>query len=193
MIDRRHFMASSLGFLAAGDVPAVAQSPALAPAIGPYALPGTFVHPLPNPVGGRRYEAWVDVPKGLDDTDVPRPAVFVTNAPYAFPVVRSLRGRVGQGGRNLADFVLIGLAPAADESSGDMRNRAYMAWNTARMHKVVERLKRDGIPVEEDWLRRIGPAHFSHINFRGTMKFGVEKFAAALIQRVPGQATRTAS
>ena len=42
------------------------------------------------------------------------------------------------------------------------------------------RLRRDGIPVEDDWLRRIGPAHFSHINFRGTMKFGVEKFAAAL-------------
>ena len=68
-----------------------------------------------------------------------------------------------------------------------------LAWNTARMHEVVERLKRDGIPVEDDWLRRIGPAHFSHINFRGTMKFGVEKFAVALIQRVPGQATRMAS
>ena len=44
-----------------------------------------------------------------------------------------------------------------------------------------------------DWLRRIGPAHFSHINFRGTMRFGVEKFAVALIQRAPGQATRMAS
>ena len=68
-----------------------------------------------------------------------------------------------------------------------------LAWNTARMHEVVERLKRDGIPVEDYWLRRIGPAHFSHINFRGTMRFGIEKFAAALIQRVPGQATRSAS
>lgn len=55
-----------------------------------------------------------------------------------------------------------------------------MPWNNARMHEVVVRLRRDGIPVEDDWLRRIGPAHFSHINFRGTMKFGVEKFAAAL-------------
>ena len=42
-------------------------------------------------------------------------------------------------------------------------------------------------------VRRIVPAHFSHINFRGTTRFGVEKFAAALIQRVPGQATRAAS
>ncbi len=58
---------------------------------------------------------------------------------------------------------------------------------------TVERLKRDGIQVEDEWLRRIGPVHFSHVNFRGTMRFGVEKFAAALIQRAPSQATRMAS
>lgn len=68
-----------------------------------------------------------------------------------------------------------------------------LARNTARMHEVVERFRRDGIAVEDDWLRRIGPAHFSHINFRGTMRFGVEKFAAALIRRSPGQAVRAAS
>jgi len=68
-----------------------------------------------------------------------------------------------------------------------------LAWNTARMHEVVERLRRDKIAVEDDWLRRMGPARFSHINFRGTMRFGVEKFATALIQRAPGQATRMVS
>jgi len=51
------------------------------------------------------------------------------------------------------------------------------------MNEVIERLKRDGTKVEDDWLRRIGPAHFSHINFRGTLKFGVEKYADALVQR----------
>jgi hypothetical protein len=58
-----------------------------------------------------------------------------------------------------------------------------LAWNTGRMHEVVERLKREGAGIEDDWLRRIGPAHFSHINFRGTMKFSVEKYADALVQR----------
>ncbi len=58
---------------------------------------------------------------------------------------------------------------------------------------MVERLERDGIAVEGDWLRRTRPAGFPHINFRGTMRFGIEKFAAALIQRAPGQAARTAS
>ncbi|MDM0071618.1 Tn3 family transposase [Variovorax sp. J31P207] len=60
-----------------------------------------------------------------------------------------------------------------------------LAWNTSRMHEVVERLKRQGTRIEDDWLRRIGPAHFSHINFRGTMKFNVEKYADTLVQRRP--------
>ncbi|MBL8304494.1 MAG: Tn3 family transposase, partial [Ideonella sp.] len=68
-----------------------------------------------------------------------------------------------------------------------------LAWNTARMHEVVERLRRDGVQVDDDWLRRIGPAHFSHINFRGTMRFGIEKHAAVLLQSVPRQAVRAAS
>lgn len=128
-LDRRRFVASGLGFLAAEHAQASDRSPALAPAIGPYALPGAWVHPLPDPIDGRRYEAWVDVPKALDGSTALRPAVFVTDAPYAFPVVRSLRNRVGQGGRNLADFVLVGLAPAADEPSAEMRNRAYTPTN----------------------------------------------------------------
>ncbi len=51
------------------------------------------------------------------------------------------------------------------------------------MYEVVERLKRVGTMVEDDWLRRIGPAHFSHMNFRGTLKFSVERYADALVQR----------
>jgi hypothetical protein len=78
----------------------------------------------------------------------------------------------------------------AISSSHALLTNIVLAWDTARMHEVVERLMRDGIPVEDDWLRRIG---LSRINFRGTMRFGVEKFVAALIQRAPGKATRMAS
>jgi Tn3 transposase DDE domain len=35
-----------------------------------------------------------------------------------------------------------------------------LAWNTNRIDAVAARLKGDGIRIEEDWLRRIGPAHF---------------------------------
>jgi hypothetical protein len=36
--------------------------------------------------------------------------------------------------------------------------------------------------VEDTWLRRMGPAHFGHINFRGIFSFGIERYADALIR-----------
>ena len=65
------------------------------------------------------------------------------------------------------------------------------AWNTHRRHGVVERLRKDGTVIEDAWLRRIGPAHSGHINFRGTFSFGVDKYAQALLRQTP--ATRSAS
>ena len=47
----------------------------------------------------------------------------------------------------------------------------------------------DGTRVEDDWLRRIGPAHVAHINFRGTLKFSVATYADALLQRVTNRWT----
>jgi hypothetical protein len=43
-------------------------------------------------------------------------------------------------------------------------------------------MRRSGMRIEDDWLRRLGPAHFGHINFRGTMRFGVERHAQTLLQ-----------
>lgn len=92
---------------------------------GPYALPHTAVHLLPDPVSRRPYEVWVDLPPSYEPSTGLLPAVFVTDAPYAFPVLRALRARVGQGGRNIEDFVLVGLAGPQDESPVQMRNRDY--------------------------------------------------------------------
>lgn len=61
------------------------------------------------------------------------------------------------------------------------------AWNTSRMDGVVARLKRDGDGIEEDWLRQMGPAHFSHINFSGTFRFMVERYADVLAERAVGR------
>ena len=55
------------------------------------------------------------------------------------------------------------------------------------MDSVVARLKRDGVRIEQDWLRRIGPAHFSHINFRGTFRFNVERYVDMLVERAAGK------
>ncbi|WP_431262283.1 alpha/beta hydrolase [Roseateles chitinivorans] len=124
MTDRRHLLAAALGSLLMPTARSIA-APVLPDATGPYALPGTFVHPLPDPVTGRRYEVWVDLPPNAPTPPGLRPAVFVTDAPYAFPLVRALRNRVGQQGRNLADFVVVGLAGPQDESAVDMRSRDY--------------------------------------------------------------------
>jgi hypothetical protein len=52
----------------------------------------------------------------------------------------------------------------------------------------VERLRSGSVRIEDDWLRRMGPAHFGHINFRGTMHFGIDRFAQALLDEQSGPA-----
>lgn len=58
-----------------------------------------------------------------------------------------------------------------------------IAWNTHRMQAIVEQWRKSGQPLEDSWLRRMGPVHFSHINFRGTFSFGVARYAESLLQR----------
>jgi TnpA family transposase len=58
-----------------------------------------------------------------------------------------------------------------------------LAWNTSRMNVAVERLRREGVKIEDGFLRRMGPAHFAHVNFRGIFSFGVERHADALLTK----------
>ena len=51
-----------------------------------------------------------------------------------------------------------------------------IAWNTSRMQGVVDRWRRQGMPIDDAWLRRMGPVHFGHINFRGVFSFGIERY-----------------
>ena len=58
-----------------------------------------------------------------------------------------------------------------------------LAWNTSRMDDVVDGLQKDGLSIDDVWLRRMGPVHFGHINFRGTFRFGIERYAQALLRQ----------
>ena len=49
-----------------------------------------------------------------------------------------------------------------------------IAWNTMKMQEVVDRWRAEKHPISDDWLRHMGPVHFGHINFRGTITFKVE-------------------
>lgn len=57
-----------------------------------------------------------------------------------------------------------------------------IAWNTHHMQQAVDRLRKAGrIVVDDRWLARMGPAHFSHINFRGLFRFGIEQYRESLL------------
>jgi TnpA family transposase len=56
-----------------------------------------------------------------------------------------------------------------------------LAWNTWKIQETVDHWRRTKRPIEDTWLAHIGPAHFSYINFRGTMSFGLERYRALLL------------
>lgn len=57
-----------------------------------------------------------------------------------------------------------------------------IAWNTMKLQETVDRLKTNGERIDDSILRRIGPVHFGHINFRGTMSFSVDRYASVLLK-----------
>lgn len=113
----------------AGDAAAIPASRLAPPQIAapPFpelALPNTAVHELVAVGSGRQYQVWISVPASYAEHPEARyPVVFVTDAAYAFPLVRSIRNLLGQRGRNIEDFILVGLPPARGNSSKESRNR----------------------------------------------------------------------
>lgn len=90
-----------------------------------YALPNTHVHAVPDARAGRAYEVWVDLPPSYVENDRPYPVVFTTDADVGFPLIRSLRRRIGAKGQNIEDFVLVGLSFAVGEESMPSKRRDY--------------------------------------------------------------------
>lgn len=90
----------------------------------PVRLSATQVVPLPSAKTGRKYDLWVAYPAGYD-AKKKYPVVFVLDAGYAFPLVRSIRNLLGQQGRNIEDFILVGLPPETGLSSKESRSRDY--------------------------------------------------------------------
>ncbi|MCY0854056.1 Tn3 family transposase [Cupriavidus sp. D39] len=62
-----------------------------------------------------------------------------------------------------------------------------IAWNTQRMQATVDAWRGKGQRVEDDWLRRMGPAHSAHVNFRGTLRFPLEQYQEMLLEAAPWQ------
>lgn len=69
----------------------------------------------------------------------------------------------------------------AISGSHTLLTNLVLAWNTHRMQNTVEQWRKSGQKIEDSWLARMGPAHFAHVNFRGTFKFGVSRYAEMLL------------
>jgi hypothetical protein len=86
----------------------------------------------------RAYEIYVSLPADYAKTSKRYPVVYVTDAPYAFPLVRAIAGRVDRHGVGLEDFILVGLGYAKGESGAVSRNRDYTPTDRARERKAPE-------------------------------------------------------
>ncbi|ATQ43153.1 alpha/beta hydrolase [Caulobacter mirabilis] len=92
----------------------------------PYVLKDTQVWTVPDPKSGRSYQVFVSLPASYAKEPGRRyPVVYVTDADYAFPVVRSISRRVGANGEGLEDFILVGLSYAVGDDPVSSRRRDY--------------------------------------------------------------------
>jgi predicted alpha/beta superfamily hydrolase len=111
------------------DVATTAPAPAavVAPAIpAPYSIADTQVLDLSSKSLGRDYQLYVALPESYADApERTYPVVFVTDAPYAFPLVRAISRRVGDHGAGLEEFILVGLSYAKGDTPAASRRRDY--------------------------------------------------------------------
>ncbi|MFA4938202.1 DUF3693 domain-containing protein [Brevundimonas sp.] len=108
--------------------PADAQSsPAPDAAEGaPYVLTGTQVWTVPDPVSGRDYQVFISLPASYETSPQRRyPVLYVTDADYAFPIIRQIARRVNLDGLVIEEFILVGLSYSRGDSGTISRNRDY--------------------------------------------------------------------
>ncbi|MEN1961299.1 alpha/beta hydrolase-fold protein [Luteimonas sp. MJ246] len=92
----------------------------------PYEIAGTEVWTVPDPVSGRDYQVFVSLPASYAERPDHRyPVLYVTDADYAFPVVRNIARRLNGDGPAIEDFILIGLSYALGDGAMTSRRRDY--------------------------------------------------------------------
>lgn len=92
----------------------------------PYVLKGTQVWSVPDPVSGRNYEVFVSLPASYEAEPNRRyPVLYVTDADYAFPIIRQIARRVNLDGPVIEEFILVGLSYAVGEGGMSSRTRDY--------------------------------------------------------------------
>ncbi|HEY0490031.1 MAG TPA: alpha/beta hydrolase-fold protein [Telluria sp.] len=91
----------------------------------PYVLEGTEVRDIRARALHRDYQLYIGLPRGYAETTRQYPVLFVTDAAYAFPLIRSITRRIRNGGEDMEDFILVGLSYAKGETPEYSRRRDY--------------------------------------------------------------------
>lgn len=92
----------------------------------PYVLKSTQVWTVPDPVSGRDYEVFVSLPASYETNPQRRyPVLYVTDADYAFPIIRQIARRVNLDGPVIEEFILVGLSYSRGDNGTVSRNRDY--------------------------------------------------------------------
>ena len=92
----------------------------------PYTLLGTQVWDVPDPVSGRMYQVFISLPTSYGEDPARRyPVLYVTDADYAFPVIRQIARRLNGEGPAIKEVILVGLSYAVGEEGMPSRRRDY--------------------------------------------------------------------
>lgn len=97
---------------------------AQAPAATPYVLDNTEVRDVRASALKRDYQVFVALPDSYHDTARRYPVVFVTDANYAFPVVRSIASRLTKHA-GMEETIVVGLSYAKGDTGVFSRRRDY--------------------------------------------------------------------
>ncbi len=130
MMDLRFLAAGLVAALFACGCTEAAQTTQAAPPAPlegqPYVLKDTQVWTVPDPVSGRNYEVFVSLPASYEAEPQRRyPTLYVTDADYAFPILRQMARRINLDGPVIQDFILVGLSYAKGEGGAASRSRDY--------------------------------------------------------------------
>jgi len=94
----------------------------------PYEVLGSQVWEVPDPASGRAYQVFVHLPPSYgQEPDRRYPVMYVTDADYAFPIIRQIGRRLNNETPRVEEFILVGLSYALGDDPVASRTRDYTA------------------------------------------------------------------
>ena len=120
----------------------------------PYVLEDTEVREIRARALHRDYQLFISLPRGYAESTRRYPVLFVTDANYAFPLIRSIAKRIRNGGEDMEDFILVGLSYAKGETPEYSRRRDYTPTANGDKEAVSDMLSAPPVYGEAEGYRK---------------------------------------